>query len=145
MCSPFSDPFSQSCTAANACQRGMAPHIPPHLPRVRLILPDQTKEDEDVDMEVDELEGNDYVPVSNYVFFLSFFLTAFTSPLGPRSLLPSLGRLSSKLPSHRSTRVAHCCMGAALQSARPTIHSSRQAHHSSSTYPWRKYQMMCLR
>ena len=29
LCSHFSDPFSQSCTAANACQGGMAPCTPP--------------------------------------------------------------------------------------------------------------------
>ena len=28
LCSPFADPFSQPCTAADACQGGMAPPLP---------------------------------------------------------------------------------------------------------------------
>ena len=114
-CSPFSGLFSLSCTAADACQRQTAPDVAPHLPKVRLLLPEQAVADEDDQMDVDELEGDDYVPVSNCVFpLLSCFLTVFTSPLGLSWPLQSPGRLLGKLPSRRSARVARRCLGPAL-------------------------------
>ena len=62
-CTPFSHLFSLSCTAADACQRKTAPVATPCLPRVRLLLPAQAAVDKDVQMDMDQLEGNDYVPV----------------------------------------------------------------------------------
>jgi len=75
-CSLFSGLFSPSCTAADACQSLKAPDVAPRLPKVRLILPDQARVEENVEMEVDELEEGDYVPVSDLVCCLrSSFLT----------------------------------------------------------------------
>ena len=75
-CSPFSGLFSLSCTAADACQSLNAPDVTPCLPKVRLILLDQARVEENVEMEVDELEEDDYVSVSDLVCCLcSSFLT----------------------------------------------------------------------
>ena len=59
----FSHLFSLSCTAAVACQRKTAPVVAPCLPRVRLLLPDQAAVDKDVQINMDQLKGDDYVPV----------------------------------------------------------------------------------
>ena len=137
-CSPFSGSCSQPCTAAEARQVPTAPPTAPRLPRVRLILPDQAKEDEDVGMEVDELEHDDYIPVSNHVFLLLLFLTVFTSPLDPCSHFTRPRMLPGKLLSRGSTRAAHHCTAVALESARPAL-------RSGSPYLWRMCQMMRLR
>lgn len=64
--STFSSSFSQYSTVAEARRGQEAPDPPRPLPKVRLILPPNPEAPKDVEMEeVDELEDDDYVLVSD--------------------------------------------------------------------------------
>ena len=103
-CAPFSRLFSLSCTAADACQRKTAPVVTPCLPRVRLLLPDQAAVDKDVQMDVDQLEGDGYVPVSDCVSFSFIFPHCFYKLPGPE--LPSFKprKAARKAPESRKRK-----------------------------------------
>ena len=66
----FSGSFSQLFPAADVCQRRTELRASVRLRRVRLILPNRPNEDKDIEMEVDKLADDDYVPVSSYLIAL---------------------------------------------------------------------------
>lgn len=117
--------FPRSHTAASARQGEAAPTLPAPVPRVRLILPPRTDEPEDVEMELDELNDDEYVPVSDFIVVFSHILTVATSP--PPSVLPRPGRLPRSLQGQGSERVP-CCRSMERRSARLAHPSGSPPH-----------------
>src|SRR6201996_46926 len=118
----FSGSFSQLFPAADVCQQRAELRASVHLLRVRLILPNWLNKDEDIEMEVDQLADDDYVPVSSYL--IALFPPSHYSPKSSELSQPPV---TAQKAADQVTRSRKCKSSTSLRAP-----GSTKRHSSSS-------------